>query len=127
MVDFKKRIGKQDRKVRIDPKEIFDHLDRSSDIVELRSSQQEILEKWLNDYRDDKDTILKLQTGKGKTIIGLLMLQSYLNESNGLCVYLCPNKYLVDQTCEQAKRFGVPFVTAEKKNFQMNSLMVKRF
>lgn len=112
LVDFKRRMSDQRKTVRIDPIEIYDHLDRSSDVGELRSVQSEILEKWNSLYRDNKDTILKLHTGQGKTIIGLLMLQSYINEKQEPCVYLCPNNHLVAQTCEQAKRFGIPYVTA---------------
>ena len=36
------------------------------------------------------------------------MLQSRLYEGIGSALYLCPNKFLVDQTCLQAQRFGIP-------------------
>lgn len=110
MVNFKKRISNQRETKRIDPLEIYEHLDRTSDTGEPRNVQKEILNKWKDNYRNKKDTVLKLHTGQGKTLIGLLMLQSYLNETQNPCVYLCPNNYLTDQTCEQAKRFGIPFV-----------------
>jgi replicative superfamily II helicase len=114
MVNFKKRISNQRESKRINPIEIYEHLDRASDTGELRGVQKEVLEKWLVEYRNKKNTILKLHTGQGKTLIGLLMLQSYLNETQEPCVYLCPNNYLMDQTCEQAERFGIPFVTVDK-------------
>jgi len=54
-----------------------------------------------------------VHTGQGKTLIGLVLLLSKLNEGKGPALYLCPNQFLVDQTVAQAKAFGVPFVTAE--------------
>lgn len=53
--------------------------------------------------------ILKLHTGQGKTLTGLLMLQSRINEGTGPSMYLCPNKYLVEQTCIEAKKFGFKY------------------
>lgn len=52
-----------------------------------------------------------MHTGQGKTLIGLLILQSKLNEDVGPALYLCPNNYLVDQTVAQAKQFGINCLT----------------
>ena len=46
-------------------------------------------------------------------MIGLLMLQSYLNEGIGPALYLCPNNYLVKQTITQARLFGINAITTE--------------
>jgi replicative superfamily II helicase len=54
-----------------------------------------------------------LHTGQGKTLIGLLMLQSQLNDSKGPAIYLCPDNFLIDQTCEQAKQFGIATCQAD--------------
>ena len=35
------------------------------------------------------------------------MLQSLLNEKGEPCLYLCPNDYLVEQTCKEAEKFGI--------------------
>ncbi|WP_350310833.1 DEAD/DEAH box helicase family protein, partial [Mycobacterium tuberculosis] len=51
----------------------------------LRSSQKFILNKWFEESRDSKDSIIKLDTGQGKTLIGLLILQSLLNSNEGPC------------------------------------------
>ena len=48
-----------------------------------------------------------MSTGTGKTLIGLLILQSCLHEGIGPALYLCPDNYLVSQVVEQAKQFGV--------------------
>lgn len=114
MVDFEKLLGKKEFTLEIDPISIFKDLDKDSDKNDMRESQKQILEKWYNDFRDEKDTIVKLPTGKGKTLIGLLMLQSYLNEKKGPVVYICPNNYLANQTVRQAKSFGIKTVELDK-------------
>lgn len=112
MVDFSKRLTKKDSAKRINPIEIYDTLDRASDKGELRTAQRAILTDWHEGLRSQRDLIVKLHTGQGKTLIGLLMLQSRLNEGIGPVIYLCPNNFLIDQTCLQAKQFGIPICTA---------------
>jgi replicative superfamily II helicase len=113
MVDFKKRLKKHKADKPLDPLSIYDSLDRASDKGPLRPVQNHILSKWHSGVRDQRDLIIKLHTGQGKTLIGLLMLQSRLNENKGPALYLCPNRFLVEQTCAQAKQFGVAVITAE--------------
>lgn len=113
MVDFGKLIDKNRLKLEIDPMKIFKDLDTQSGKEILRPSQEHILKKWYNDFQNEKDTIIKLPTGQGKTLIGMLMLQSLLNKNEGPAIYLCPNKYLVDQTYEQACLFGINAVLVE--------------
>jgi replicative superfamily II helicase len=109
MVDFGKKLGAVKIKKKVDPLEIYETLDRASDKGPLRPVQIEILKKWFNYHFEDQDIILKLHTGQGKTLIGLLMLQSRLNKGMGPAIYLCPNNYLVDQTCLQAESFGISY------------------
>lgn len=113
MVNFKERLAKNNFEKPVDPIKIYNLLDRITTKGELRQAQSSILEKWYANYKDKKDTIIKLSTGKGKTLIGLLILQSKINSGEGPCLYLCPNKYLVQQTCEEAKSFGIDVCTAE--------------
>jgi replicative superfamily II helicase len=113
MVDFKKKLGGKTEKKSTDPGEIYNSLDRASDKGPLRPVQEAVLGAWHFNRRDDKDVILKLHTGQGKTLIGLLILQSKLNEQRGPALYLCPNNFLVAQTCEQARQFGVPVATVD--------------
>src|SRR4051812_22997421 len=106
MVDFSKRLEKKTTTKRLAPKEIYDGLDRASDKGPLRPAQDVILTDWHAHYRDKRDVIVKLHTGQGKTLIGLLILQSCLNSEGGPVVYLCPDNFLIEQTCVQAKQFG---------------------
>jgi replicative superfamily II helicase len=109
MVDFSKRLSQKSPNKKISPVEIYKDLDRSSEAGPLRQIQEEILTTWFDNYQTKKDVILKLHTGQGKTLVGLLILQSLINQGKGPCLYVCPNIYLVRQTIEQAKKFGIPF------------------
>jgi hypothetical protein len=116
MIDFKKKLGLKSIEKKVNPIEIYDSLDRRSETGPLRPIQKEVLEEWWKNRKDDKDNILKLHTGQGKTLIGLLILQSKLNNKKGPCLYVCPNKYLVEQTRQQADRFGVKHTSIGKDN-----------
>ena len=109
MINFKKRLEGSKPDLKVNPIELYDTLDRASDKGPLRPSQYAILEDWHKNYREDKDSIIKLHTGQGKTLIGLLILQSRLNEKKGSCIYICPNIFLANQTCIQAQQFGIPY------------------
>jgi replicative superfamily II helicase len=88
-------------------------LDRAVDKGPLRPSQLSVLNDWYASRQKTRDVIVKLHTGQGKTLIGLLMLQSRLNAGQGPAVYLCPNNFLIDQTSEQAKQFGISTCQAD--------------
>lgn len=116
MVDFNKLIEKKEPQQILDPILIFDDLDKESGKEFLRPPQEAVLREWNEKWRNKRDTIVKLHTGQGKTLIGLLMLQSYMNEGNGPVLYLCPNSYLVNQTIEQARAFNIKTVQFSKVN-----------
>lgn len=107
MVDFKKKLGGKVVEKPTDPIKLYATLDREADKGPLRPAQEAVLKGWLKRQETSRDVIVKLHTGQGKTLIGLLMLQSRLNAGHGPVVYLCPNNYLVDQTREQARQFGI--------------------
>lgn len=113
MVDFKKKLTGKAIEKPTDPVKLYDTLDREADKGPLRPAQIAVLSEWFSKHQSDRDAIVKLHTGQGKTLIGLLMLQSRLNAGFGPVVYLCPNSYLVDQTCEQARQFGIKTCTSD--------------
>ena len=113
MVDFKKRLAGKKVPKPVDPIALYDTLDRAHDKGLLRPAQVAVLEEWFAHHQSNRDVIVKLHTGQGKTLIGLLMLQSRLNASKGPAVYLCPNNFLIDQTCEQARQFGISTCVAD--------------
>jgi replicative superfamily II helicase len=107
MVDFTKMLASQRVEKILDPIKLYDSLDRAHDKGPLRPSQISVLETWRDERKASRDVILKLHTGQGKTLVGLLMLQAKLNEDQKPVAYLCPNNFLIEQTCEQAKQFGI--------------------
>ncbi|MFP3324588.1 DEAD/DEAH box helicase family protein [Planococcus sp. SIMBA_160] len=115
MVDFKKLKSKKTKPKSINPVEIFRRLPKPDGINDLYTSQTEILEKWF-EQRNNRDTVVKLHTGGGKTLTGLLMAQSTLNELGEPVLYLAPTRQLVQQTIEKANEHGinaVPYVSGQ--------------
>lgn len=60
--------------------------------------------------RKEQDLIVKLHTGGGKTLVGLLIAKSILNELKSPILYLCPTKQLVQQTLDKAREYYIDVV-----------------
>lgn len=123
MIDFTKKMKKIDGRKIENPIDIYDSLDRTSLAGPLRASQESVLNKWYEEKINNKDVIIKLHTGEGKTLIGLLILLTKLNRKEGPCVYVCPNKYLVGQVCKEAIKFGIQVCTVNEDNSLPNEFM----
>lgn len=107
MVDFKKLAVAAPKKLPNSFLETFNRLDRQVTHVELRPSQIKIL--GLMDARaTSKDLVVKLNTGGGKTTIGLLYLKHKLDHLSQPVVYLVPTVQLVEQVVEEGRRIGFP-------------------
>ena len=109
MVDFGKLSMRQKRSVPVEPDEIFLRLPKSPGFDDLWSSQADALRQW-SKRRDESDIVIKLNTGGGKTLVGLLIAQSTINERGGPVLYLCPTVQLRDQILEQARSYGIKAV-----------------
>jgi hypothetical protein len=98
----------------IDPRDIFNALPAKPPGMNfLRGPQDQVLEKWFA-RRNQRDVVVKLNTGGGKTVVGLLIAKSSLAEGKGPVAYLVPDKYLVDQVIAEAGRLGIPVVNDPK-------------
>lgn len=115
MVDFKKLRESKTQSTVIEPIEIFRRLPKPPGINDLYTSQAQVLEAWFS-RRNERDLVIKLHTGGGKTLVGLLIAQSILNEHRERepVIYLSPTVQLVQQTLEKAKEYSIPAVTYEK-------------
>lgn len=90
------------------PRDIFASLpNRHPDISYLRDVQGQVLDQWY-ERRAERDLSIKMNTGTGKTIVGLLALQSGINESVLPALYVAPDKFLVEQVMRQARDLGTP-------------------
>lgn len=107
-IDFSKLSAALNQKNIIEPREIFLSLTNKSQKYNgyLRDVQTEVLELWYQN-RNKKDNIIKMNTGSGKTVVGLLLLKSCINENRGKCVYVVPDNYLVEQVIKEANDLGI--------------------
>ena len=108
MIDFLKLNASQSQPPTTDPRSIFQSLTkaRPEKYEYPRDVQAEVWAQW-HERRDERDLVLKLNTGGGKTTVGLCILQSCLNEKKGPAVYVAPNNFLVDQVMTEAQELGI--------------------
>lgn len=104
-IDFSDMLGDSDEVV-IAPRDIFFTLNRSSSFSFPRDIQTEVMNQWFS-CRDNRDNVIKLNVGSGKTLVGLLLLQSSLNEGKGPALYVCPDKQLSQQIVDEANALGI--------------------
>ena len=101
----------------IDPIAIFQRSRvTDSSINDLWLAQGDALREW-HEHRDEKDIAVSLNTGAGKTLVGLLMGQSLVNETRSSVVYACSSIQLVLQTEKKAIGYGLPITTYVEKHF----------
>ena len=101
----------------IDPIEIFQGAAISDgNINDLWLGQGDALREW-NAHRDKNDVAVVLNTGAGKTLVGLLMAQSLVNETQRQVVYACSSIQLVEQTANKAQGYGLPAATYYRREF----------
>jgi len=100
------KVGASDRKPLLKPTEIYNALPRRP-WPYLRHEQGQVLDRWF-DRKDERDLVIKQNTGGGKTAVGLLIARSTLNEGIGPAVYLTPDNYLVRQVRLEAARLHIP-------------------
>ncbi|MEB3980215.1 DEAD/DEAH box helicase family protein [Mycobacterium sp. 663a-19] len=109
-MDFEKFLADSAQAAPIEPRELFASLpNKAEGYGYLRDVQGQVLTAW-HERRGTRDLVIKVNTGAGKTIDGLIILQSYLNEGLGPALYVAPNKYLVAQVIEEAERIGLATV-----------------
>lgn len=89
----------------IDPLEIFNKLTLRGPIENIWEPQAGALKKW-HKNRHVQDSVVQMNTGGGKTLVGLLIAQSLVNEKRGRVLYVCPNNQLVEQTLNRAKEIS---------------------
>lgn len=109
MVDFKKLREAKAKPMPISPRDIFNALPKPPGINDLYASQAEVLDAWFP-RRAEKDVVVKLHTGGGKTLVALLMAQSIMNETGEPVLYLAPTTQLVDQVLAKSREYGIAAV-----------------
>lgn len=99
------------------PIEIFERLPSLQNSPnDLWRGQAEALESW-NTARTSPDILIALNTGAGKTIMGLLIAQSLVNEGVTNVVYCCATIDLVEQTAAEATKIGLVCTTRTDQSY----------
>jgi len=88
VVDFEKLIKDKKPEHGGDLEVLFDSLDRRATHTDLRPAQTSSLKK-LSAEKDSRDLILKVSTGSGKTISGLLYLKAHMDRYKEPTVSVC--------------------------------------
>lgn len=118
MANFTKYIKQDKNNTIIDPSKIFASLPQKH-YQYLRTPQNDVIEKWFK-RRDESAVIIKMNTGSGKTLAGLLILESCLREKKGPCVYVVPDKYLIEQVKKEADLLGIN-TTTDKQSIEFET------
>lgn len=105
--DFSALGTTKSAKTLTNPRQLFEALPTRAEQYEfLRDPQGQVLEGWYG-RKDERDLVIKMNTGAGKTIIGLLICQSSLNEGKGPALYVAPDPYLADQALREGLELGL--------------------
>lgn len=98
------------------PREIFRaRPSGKSKIKELWQGQAKALDDWY--VKPDRNTLISMYTGAGKTLVGCLIAQSLLNQGRRNVVYACPTIDLIKQTEKEANAIGLNTTTYFEQNF----------
>ena len=120
-MDLLAKLNPSTKTKAIEPREIFMTLpSKDAKYGYPRDVQSEVWKKWF-EKRNEKNIILKMNTGSGKTVVGLVMLQSCLNEGEGPAVYVVPDNYLVKQVIDEANDLGIRVTDNKDDYYYSNS------
>ena len=104
-IDFSDMLDDDDE-IALHPRDIFISLSRAPSFSFPRDIQTEVMNRWF-EVRDLRDNVVKLNVGSGKTLVGLLLLQSSLNEKRGPALYVSPDNQLTRQVMQEASELGL--------------------
>ncbi len=121
MVNFSRLNSQSNQPPVVEPRQLFQTLRRAKQFEYLRDVQGDVLGEWYK-RRNERDLVIKMNTGSGKTLVGLVLLWSRLKEGAGPALYLCPNRHLASQVRREADSLGITHV-----DFNANNLFPAEF
>ena len=107
MIDFKRMKREITQEKVIDPRLLFERLPKPAHVNDLYQSQADVLEEWFSNRNQVSEAVVKLHTGGGKTLVGLLMALSSAAELQMGSLYLVDNKQLASQVVDEANAIGI--------------------
>lgn len=106
-IDYSKLSGGASADTVTDPQKLFQALPaKDKRFRYLRDVQGDVLASWYTS-RTTRDRVIKMNTGGGKTPVGLLILKSCLNEGVSPAVYVAPDNFLCSQVEKEAADLGI--------------------
>lgn len=109
--DFSKFGSTKSKKAPTDPFKIFESLPSPDGAPnDLWRGQDRALSEW-NDVRKKNDVLVSLNTGAGKTTVGLLIAKVIVNEGIENVIYVCSIIDLENQTSNESSRIGIDHTT----------------
>lgn len=107
MFDFKSISSSSSIDTILSPRDIFSALPTKNKKYQYpRDVQTQVWTEW-NNRKNEKNLVIKMNTGSGKTVVGLIILKSSINEGIYPAVYAVPNNFLVKQVFNEAKELGI--------------------
>lgn len=108
-LDFNKLSRPKGNSAPQDPFEIFAKTPNLKNAPnDLWKGQAEALTSWHKNRARD-DNVILLNTGAGKSIVGVLIAQSLVNEDIGPVIFACSTIDLVEQTSRECDRLGIRY------------------
>lgn len=104
------------------PRELFNKLSQTK-FSYLHDVQSDVLDKWFNE-RKQKNTLIKMNTGSGKTLVGLLILHTLLSEKKRKAAYVVPDNLLKMQVIEESKNLGIEFTEDPEDTKYLDGLSI---
>lgn len=106
-IDFSKLTTTNSIDTIINPRDLFNVLPHKIQKYQYpRDVQSQVWKEWFS-KRDNNTNIIKMNTGSGKTVVGLIILKSSLNEQKGPAVYVVPDNFLIEQLVKEANELGI--------------------
>jgi hypothetical protein len=117
VIDFGKLSRPAKTPAPLDPVEIFSKTPNVEGAPnDLWKGQAEAVSAW-HKNRTASDTVIALNTGAGKSIVGILVAQSLVNEGVDHVVFACSTIDLVKQTARECRRIGIKYTERVQSNF----------
>jgi len=113
------------RSATVSPVAIFKSLTLRGTVQNVWGPQAEALTAWHDKYRNESDVVIQMNTGGGKTLVGLLIAQSLVNETKGKVLYVCPTTQLVEQVGTKATECGIQATQYMKGNWTARDIYDK--
>lgn len=121
LMDLSKiRLGERTRSRLVVPDEIFRSLTLRGAVENIWDPQGEALRRW-HENREKSDVTIEMNTGGGKTLVGLIVAQAIVNETQGKVLYVCPTNQLVEQTAAKARECGLDVTTYMSRTWSGDS------